>query len=113
MVDLTRMSRRQLKPIRKTCRSFSGPVFVAQPRMSVFDIISEPLIIRHARRRAAPRSYSRALEMVNARAARARYPYAFSGGQRRRIRSRAPGIATEADRVRQPVSALDVVRRKS
>src|SRR4051812_33310271 len=88
MVDLTRMSRRQLKPIRKDVQIiFQDPFSSLSPRMSVFDIISEPLIIHGMRDEGQRRARVRELlEMVGLRVQHMnRYPYAFSGGQRQRI----------------------------
>ena len=88
MVDLTRLSRRQLKPIRKDVQIiFQDPFSSLSPRMTVLDIISEPLIIHGMRsadeRRARVRQL---LEMVGLRVQHMnRYPHAFSGGQRQRI----------------------------
>src|SRR6266566_3103770 len=49
MIDLTPLSRRALKPFRKELQvMFQDPFSSLDPRMTVFDIVSEPLIIHRA-----------------------------------------------------------------
>ena len=87
-VDLARVPERDLKPIRQHAQMvFQDPFSALNPRMTVRDIVGEPLVI-HGLARGAELD-DRVSEMV-ARVGlkpehRSRYPHAFSGGQRQRI----------------------------
>ena len=111
-VDLTQLKGRDLIPYRtKYQYVFQDPFGALNPRMTVFDIISEPLVIH----KIGDDSYR--IEMVKELMNLVgldprflnRYPHSFSGGQRQRI-SIARSLALKPDLLLcdEPVSALDV-----
>ncbi len=87
-VDLAKLSDQELKPVRQHAQMiFQDPYSSLNPRLTVRQIVAEPLVIhRMARGAELDDRVSDMLARVGLEPAhRSRYPHAFSGGQRQRI----------------------------
>jgi oligopeptide/dipeptide ABC transporter ATP-binding protein len=110
--DISRLSRRRLRPLRRDFNIvFQDPASSLDPRMTVGDIIAEPLRLHRIGTRA---EWSvRVTELLDQVGLRndvgRRYPHELSGGQRQRVSlARALSARPSLLVADEPTSALDV-----
>jgi oligopeptide/dipeptide ABC transporter ATP-binding protein len=111
--NLAELDPRELRRARRNLQIvFQDPYESLNPRMSVAEIVAEPLLVHDIGGADRPARVERALEQAGLRPASAfldRYPHQLSGGQRQRVVIAAALVLEPAVLIAdEPVSMLDV-----
>lgn len=115
VIDLAKSSKHEMQHIHREMRMvFQDPFASLNPRMTIGQIVGEPLLVNGLYKGKALRDrVAELLGMVGMPSlAMDRYPHAFSGGQRQRIGvARALALNPRLIIADEPTSALDVTLR--